>query len=269
MHPWCLPQELIDIVVQFLHDDGPTLCACSLVCRSWKNPAHRLLFRYLRCIVGARDGLARCEELPNFLKSSPTICKYVQVLIIDGAFFRPHVKLDSALLAHMLSALPSLKEFRLLFMTVTPHRQDESKVATSERALEVLSIKHIVLTGESPFSFLLQLLRPISSVESLHIEDILRKHEDEAADGTLDVLSRSDLPTHLKVRSVTLKSLRLPSLFFIKTFMEFPPGTIQSLDLELPRFHDRFPMLELNALLGVIGPGLQDLTVDIPLYAGP
>ncbi|KAK7041608.1 hypothetical protein VNI00_009198 [Paramarasmius palmivorus] len=42
-----IPQELVDLVVQFLWDDNNALTACSLVSRRWRTPSQRQIFHRL------------------------------------------------------------------------------------------------------------------------------------------------------------------------------------------------------------------------------
>ncbi|KIY62879.1 hypothetical protein CYLTODRAFT_360842, partial [Cylindrobasidium torrendii FP15055 ss-10] len=40
-----LPPEICDIIIDFLHDDKPTLAACSVVAPSWTSAARYHLWR--------------------------------------------------------------------------------------------------------------------------------------------------------------------------------------------------------------------------------
>jgi len=42
-----LPQEMIKAFIDHLHDDQPSLKACSLVCKNWTHPARLHLFSTL------------------------------------------------------------------------------------------------------------------------------------------------------------------------------------------------------------------------------
>lgn len=60
-----LPQELVDIIIVLVGDDRNTLCACSLVCRSWVHTARILQFRTLK----VRTEIAPTKMLVEILKS--------------------------------------------------------------------------------------------------------------------------------------------------------------------------------------------------------
>jgi hypothetical protein len=76
-----LAAELIDIIVDFLHDDGPALAACSLACRVFlpASRLHLLASVYLRCDTRA----AHVQQFLSFL-DSPFMTPYIQHLNIAG-----------------------------------------------------------------------------------------------------------------------------------------------------------------------------------------
>ncbi|KAI0695178.1 hypothetical protein BC835DRAFT_1273755, partial [Cytidiella melzeri] len=43
-----LPREVIDMIIDFLHDDRRTLKSCAAVCKQWVSVAHPHLFRDYR-----------------------------------------------------------------------------------------------------------------------------------------------------------------------------------------------------------------------------
>jgi hypothetical protein len=74
-----LPQELIDIIIDHLHDDTTTLIACSTTCYSLLPTCSLHLFRHVT--LGRRTQLAPSQFLPHFLAvldESPRICSHVQ-----------------------------------------------------------------------------------------------------------------------------------------------------------------------------------------------
>ncbi|KAF8504129.1 hypothetical protein JB92DRAFT_2738567, partial [Gautieria morchelliformis] len=57
------PQELIDAVIDNLHEDHGALLACSLVCRSWLPSSQRHLFRRVTFGLDEDD----CDKLAQAL----------------------------------------------------------------------------------------------------------------------------------------------------------------------------------------------------------
>ena len=55
------PPELVDRTIDHLHDDKPSLRACTLVSRSWLNTSRHHLFRTLLVRPRGQDTLAGQE----------------------------------------------------------------------------------------------------------------------------------------------------------------------------------------------------------------
>ncbi|KAJ7306743.1 hypothetical protein DFH08DRAFT_513527 [Mycena albidolilacea] len=73
-----LPQELIDTIVDILHDDGPSLKSCSLAARTFVISARKHIFKKIE-ILSSSDTSQRFYEL---LCSSPHIAPLVEDLCI-------------------------------------------------------------------------------------------------------------------------------------------------------------------------------------------
>lgn len=255
MSPPYLPQELLNIVTDFLQGDISTLCSCSLVSHSWTNPAHRILFRHFRYTRCRHSELAQFEDLLTFFGSSPTICEHVKVLKLDGRPYNEHPKMNVSLIEGLFATLPSLRELHLQELNFVSSEQTvASGVHTSKKALQVLSMESIHLTGEVPLSSLIQLFQSISSVDDLHINYVRPEGE------IRDTLSCLDHLTHLQTRSIAMYNHTSVTLLFANTFREFPLGTIQSLELEAPSPFGVDLVSGISDMLKVIGPGLQDVT---------
>ncbi|KAJ7868606.1 hypothetical protein B0H14DRAFT_312050 [Mycena olivaceomarginata] len=75
-----LPQELVDTILDILHDDGPSLKSCSLAARIFVISARKHLFKKLE-ILSSSDASQRFYEL---LCSSPHIAPLVEDLCITS-----------------------------------------------------------------------------------------------------------------------------------------------------------------------------------------
>lgn len=60
------PQELIDIIIDFLHDDKPSLYACSLVCHNWLETSR--IHKFSSCIVSNQQSLNECPFSTPYLR---------------------------------------------------------------------------------------------------------------------------------------------------------------------------------------------------------
>ncbi|GJE96774.1 hypothetical protein PsYK624_129800 [Phanerochaete sordida] len=88
-----VPQELSDSVIDYLHDDLPSLRQCSLVCKSWVRTSTEHLFSIIAWppshpTIPGREGLPDAVSFAEFhelLKSSPRLCGALRHLKLFGA----------------------------------------------------------------------------------------------------------------------------------------------------------------------------------------
>ena len=73
-----LPPELVDRIIDFLHDQPKALAACSLVARSWTVTSR--YHRFGKVVLSSDDNW---EEFDRLLKISPTIIHHIRGIIID------------------------------------------------------------------------------------------------------------------------------------------------------------------------------------------
>ncbi|KAF8480618.1 hypothetical protein JB92DRAFT_2611097, partial [Gautieria morchelliformis] len=74
-----LPGELIDQVIDHLHDDSPSLRACCLTCRAWAPSARFHIFHDI--VLSEAE---RADALAVHLETSPHISPLVRSLTING-----------------------------------------------------------------------------------------------------------------------------------------------------------------------------------------
>ena len=101
-----LPQEILDQVIDFLHDDKKALAGCSLVAHAWLHPARSHLFHRLRL---QPQSFARAAQL---LAQKPCIAGYVRELKIEEPSLLVNVIAASTLL-EMLQYFPNLHTMHL------------------------------------------------------------------------------------------------------------------------------------------------------------
>lgn len=71
--------ELVDRVIDFLHDDLPSVRACSLVGRLWVAPAQIQCFRSITVILHTNQ----CARLLDMIRRKPYIGFHIQTLVIS------------------------------------------------------------------------------------------------------------------------------------------------------------------------------------------
>lgn len=71
----CLPSELNDRILDFLHDDRRALCNCSLACRDWLPTSRHHLFHTLAAIP-----IQDAAPLAQLLEEDPPLGSYIEHL---------------------------------------------------------------------------------------------------------------------------------------------------------------------------------------------
>jgi hypothetical protein len=128
-----LPAELIDCIIDYLHDDPKTLSACSLVCRSWLLTArHR---RWSR----TRLERARIGGFMSLLADNPnlsSVVTHLHLYHLDGPWRRQLGRMAIPdQLAVLLNALPNLRGLELKGWLIV---DKIVQVATSNRTFRAL-----------------------------------------------------------------------------------------------------------------------------------
>ncbi len=112
-----VPPELTDMVVDHLHDDKPSLSACSLVSRSWLCSARYHMFHSLN--IRGLSVVEGFERFLRFLDSAPDVWMFVKELRLLGHIVSssPHAThfchLTPLALLSILSKLQSLRSLTL------------------------------------------------------------------------------------------------------------------------------------------------------------
>ncbi|KAF8478336.1 hypothetical protein JB92DRAFT_3280461 [Gautieria morchelliformis] len=105
---YILPGEMIDQVIDHLHDDPPSLRACCLTCRAWAPSARFHIFHDIVSDAERADGLA------EHLETSPHISPLVRSLTINGHPDPMHKMLDYYLDAVLPTIAPKLTRHKTL-----------------------------------------------------------------------------------------------------------------------------------------------------------
>ncbi|CAL1715672.1 unnamed protein product [Somion occarium] len=185
----CVPQEILDLIIDCLHDDTAALKSCSLAHRSFLFSTRIYLFREFTAYSAKNASSAAklhtdARTLANFaqfLVESRNICDYIQSLTVYGRtqdaptpfFVRTHA------LVSILARLPRLRELCLHSVCLlAANFEEELKVIRSHQ--HAFSIRGIKLSQSafrsgpedkslygSPFS---DLLSTFSRVDTLSLD---------------------------------------------------------------------------------------------------
>ncbi|PBK81006.1 hypothetical protein ARMGADRAFT_1091749 [Armillaria gallica] len=119
-----VPQELIDYILDFLHDNVTTLWVCSLVTRAFLPCGHHLVYSNIFIAHTAElstfqkyaGQLHRCQNLTALLEYSPHVASLVTLLGIHAnSWFIANEVFEDASLSHIIQSLHNL--FRMEVIT--------------------------------------------------------------------------------------------------------------------------------------------------------
>src|ERR1700722_3053353 len=269
-----LPPELIEYIIDHLHDSSSTLRACSRVCRAWVAPSHFHLF-YCRKIIPGRTNTVplQIRKLLEFLQGSPHIALYIRVFhfsVGSGSMFRmrhsdwPPLE---TVLPHLLRMLTQLRKLVLGGVPFTSLMPDTRAAFRALFALPCLvEVQVICLEVAKPehFSSLLcPPLKRLSASVSLE-EDFAFTQEDVCA-----------VDEEVKAVELQKKSpCRLEYLYSDSTvFMRWLLGAQTVIDVSAIRTLDAWCGPEhmeglMARLIKRLGSSLEDLTIQHPRIDG-
>lgn len=124
-----IPPELSDRIIDHLHDDTPTLSACSLTCRSWLPTARYHRFASITLYKG------RFSSFFELLDSGAGIGAVVVSLSLRGNSRLFLWRIDHMSLSRLLFKLPALQHLRLECLQMP--RQISSMSSLSIKALDI------------------------------------------------------------------------------------------------------------------------------------
>ena len=107
------------MIIEHLDADKESLKACSLVESRWFDPSRRHLFRSLHVRTVCLNVVNRLQKFLNFLKDTPSVRGYVEVLTLRNDYFASVRRLGLRSLVLILTLLPNVQELtleHLLFM---------------------------------------------------------------------------------------------------------------------------------------------------------
>ncbi|KAI0074712.1 hypothetical protein K474DRAFT_1566573, partial [Panus rudis PR-1116 ss-1] len=77
-----IPPEIVDTIIDHLYDDRDSLRACSLVCKTWLDPARHHLFEALQVPYYKASGDPGFIPFAEFLVGAPDVRPYIKELTL-------------------------------------------------------------------------------------------------------------------------------------------------------------------------------------------
>lgn len=144
-----LPQELVDWIVDHLHDDKPSLKACALVSKSWALSTYTHLFRSIHI-----SGPNKLQEFASVLQPPPVFTSFIRKLRYnEGVIFGPPGRAidtqsseSESTLHDVLRLLPSLRSLELWEVKISRYFNCSS-IPARKYTLESLSIRDCIASS--------------------------------------------------------------------------------------------------------------------------
>lgn len=273
-HSSTLPIELLDIIIDELHDDLFSLRALSLVCRAFRKPCRTLIFSTISLPApdfNARLFVTTCSKLYSLLRVSPEIALLIKDLRVeDGSraqsrhFGFSWVGVEPSFTL-ILEKVVNLKRFSL-----TGHDEAldwgnmsgplrETLCATFRRP----KLKHIVLC-DIGFSSLSEFSTVFMGCEALEHMEVLLSHTKRRV-----FHATSEFPDTITSTRAQLKSLRVgmspaPAHGFIDLLLSpHSPFDIDHLRSLSAASRERFDHSGIEHLLNRTTSSLKHLEFDL------
>ncbi|CAL1715677.1 unnamed protein product [Somion occarium] len=211
-----LPQELIDLIIDFLHDDRLTLARCMLVCHRWLDRSRLHLFRDAYVTVPASEPFAMEQQEPEFKAhnleafiaflerdASMSLRLAVHYLLIRGLYPRSNCILPLQRVSAVLNLLPRLRSLSLLGVRLSSDVSFRNSLSTLStfHSLDRLSMSDVTASprGSTNKRPILDLFSLFTSINTLFVNDFYAGRTDT---DPLDDLSE-------KVHVAALQAIRL------------------------------------------------------------
>lgn len=110
-YPRRLPQEIIDMIIDYFHDDKRSLVACSVVSSAWLPAARHHLF-YTHRLDARRDGTGYAGAVSSFLED-PRHFHVRELVLSPGTSPHPSPELQSDVLLSLFTHSPQLHSLQL------------------------------------------------------------------------------------------------------------------------------------------------------------
>lgn len=199
------PQELIDIIIDYLHDEKPSLHACSAVCHSWLPSARYHLFYAIDITCSLLCNTERYHRLLASLEESPQLASYIQDLKVGYTSWCIGSEGAENLLSTIFNKLKNVRTLTLqrVYIPALPAHLKESLYALF--ALSTLRRLSLADFNVQTFSELTTLLTTCSRLTCLILFQI--RWEDRGGIESLGGLVRPSVLDSRRISQMTTPEL--------------------------------------------------------------
>ncbi|KAF8524442.1 hypothetical protein JB92DRAFT_2827030 [Gautieria morchelliformis] len=249
---YIFPGELIDQVIDHLHNDSPSLRACCITCRAWAPSARFHIFHNI--VVSAK----RADELAVILETSPHISPLVRSLTIEGDAQLVYIRSDylDAAIPAIAPKLTRLKTLRLERVTLAQqHPKVLSVLIHNFPTLQELCITSVTFTRFRDFAALI-VAHPF--LECLDLAFIWWDWDSLTAESHRENVFQEYPDLCSRLRCITLSRICLSVTDWISSYYRVLPVHTVTLDTISTRDIPR-----MARLLQLMGSSLKHLTLSI------
>src|ERR1700722_18105375 len=258
-----LPPELIEYIIDYLHDSPSALRSCARVCRDWVAPSRfHLFYRREIILTSSRTVPLKIRQLLEFLQGSPDIARYIREFHLAMGYY-PMLRMpdsdwpqvDTAL-SHLLGMLTQLRKLYLYgipFTGLVPDTRAAFRALFALPCLVHVDVRFIKVAELEHFTTLL--CSPLKHLSvSLPVEEQFPSIR--AKDEAVELQERS--PCRLEYLHSN-NAVFMHWLLGAQTVIDI--STIRTLDA---RCNSKRMEGLLARLIRRLGPSLEDLTIQLP-----
>jgi len=261
-----IPLELVDFIIDYLHDDKPALATCSLVSREWRPSTRYHLFQSIRisgdAIFGGYDTFLR------FLDETPSIRSYIRSLCLSGVWKNKNASGERCLigpyvLVSVLDRLTALHTLTLDEVVWGGASKKSAKglwpvtwppVPRTFGTLRLVRVESYDLGSSQYTKSVFQILQAFGALQKLEVLAI----EFDAM--SWNNIARLITPSALAVESFSMANVSASQAFVVGLRKTQTMQSLRSLDLQCNSISDAH---SFGTLIRDAGDSLKSLDLDI------
>ena len=247
-----LPQEVIDMIIDFLHDDRRTLKACAQVSRSWVRVSHYHLSRNVRIEATPSFKAGYSAQLQSLLRWPFHVYIYELTVVPVPTRSSLYPELTEENVVAFFTSLPRLRSLSLDQTGFTRRHLSRSQPACRFSA-DKLSINWMYPSIPGSNSSTSDLLLLFYEIKELDLKVIHRKHLSDAIS-----FEGGEPPPPIMVDTLTLSDVSGPLLRLLRSLISRDRLRIMRVSIAATA-----DVVELGDLLGAIGSNILEFQLSI------
>lgn len=255
-----LPPELIDLIIDYLHEDKPALHNFALVSRRWLRSTRYHLFHHVR-VLASEDSARAFVPFVHFLEHNPHIGPFIRELELCGNEGRDHVAVEFGVLDGD-QMIPIIRRLPFLHTLILSQVYVVAPSATGSWSEYTMALRKLVWNEIYSDCEGAQWLVTVFKVyDTLHILDPIPIPEKPSPAIMNMPVDSFNLLENLK--SLVIESRNDPeSLGKVEGLMPFIMKNLHSLELVL-ELEEREMVGRLEAFIRSKGESVKHLRLDI------